>query len=455
MGRSGGVGKSLEDVFCIVSEETRGKIDIPTRRVLREGMVVNLANHTLLLARDGTERPIADSGAPIRNEEGQITGVVLVFRDQTDERRAEEALRESREQFRGIVSAAQDGIIMIDPRGCISLWNRSAERVFGYSAKEVLGRHLHNLIAPARFQEATQRALPSSFARARGPLWARCLNCPPCIKRKGSSRSNCRLCPCSVGRTVACGWNSPRHHRSQAGRTDAARQRSPPSDLFESSSDAVMTLAPPSWKFTSCNPATLRMFNVKGEAEFVSLGPWQVSPEVQPDGRPSAEKAKEMIETAMREGSHFFEWTHKRLGGEDFPATVLLTRMELAGQEQLQGTVRDVSSEKRAEEEQTLAIQRMESLLALNHIGDQPLNAIVEKVVEDAIRVTQSEIGYLAVLNEDESVLTMQYWSKSAHASCKTVEKPIVYPVEKTGLWERRFASANRSSPTTTPCQTH
>ena len=89
--------------------------------------------------------------------------------------------------------------------------------------------------------------------------------------------------------------------------------------LFESSSDAVMTLAPPSWKFTSCNPATMKMFNVKDKAEFTSLGPWQLSPEMQPDGRPSAEKAKEMIETAMREGSHFFEWTHKRLNGEDFP----------------------------------------------------------------------------------------------------------------------------------------
>ena len=104
-----------------------------------------------------------------------------------------------------------------------------------------------------------------------------------------------------------------------------------------------MTLAPPSWKFTSCNPATVKMFSVKDEAEFTSLGPWQLSPEMQPDGRPSAEKAKEMIETAMREGSHFFEWTHKRLSGEDFPATVLLTRMELAGQALLQATVRDIT----------------------------------------------------------------------------------------------------------------
>ena len=72
------------------------------------------------------------------------------------------------------------------------------------------------------------------------------------------------------------------------------------------------------------------MFGAKKDAAFTSIGPWQVSPEVQPDGRPSAEKAKAMIGTAMREGSHFFEWTHRRLSGEEFPAAVLLTRTDQA-----------------------------------------------------------------------------------------------------------------------------
>jgi len=130
------------------------------------------------------------------------------------------------------------------------------------------------------------------------------------------------------------------HNRAEAALRDSeARHRT----LFESSADAVMTAAPPSWKFTSCNPAALRIFGVQDEADFTSLGPWQLSPEMQPDGRPSAEKAKEMIETAMREGSHFFEWTHRRLGGNDFPATVLLSRMELDGKALIQATVRDIT----------------------------------------------------------------------------------------------------------------
>jgi PAS domain S-box-containing protein len=120
--------------------------------------------------------------------------------------------------------------------------------------------------------------------------------------------------------------------------------------LFESSRDALMTLEPPSWTFTSGNQATVEMFRARSVEDLTNYAPGDLSPERQPDGRLSAEKAKEMIEKAMREGSHFFEWTHKRINGEEFPATVLLTRMEIAGRQFLQATVRDITERKRAEE---------------------------------------------------------------------------------------------------------
>ena len=79
-------GKPLEEVFQIINEITRAEVENPVTHVLRDGMIVGLANHTLLISRDGREWPIADSGAPIRDENGKISGVVLVFRDQTEER---------------------------------------------------------------------------------------------------------------------------------------------------------------------------------------------------------------------------------------------------------------------------------------------------------------------------------------------------------------------------------
>ncbi len=86
------VGRPLAEVFVIVTEGTRQTVENPVTHVLRDSVVVGLANHTLLIARDGTEYPIADSGAPIRDAQGAIIGVVLVFRDQTEERRARDEL---------------------------------------------------------------------------------------------------------------------------------------------------------------------------------------------------------------------------------------------------------------------------------------------------------------------------------------------------------------------------
>jgi PAS domain S-box-containing protein len=90
------VGRPIESVFHIVNELTRAPADNPVGRVLSEGTIVGLANHTALIARDGIERPIADSGSPIRDGSGAVLGAVLVFRDVTEERRADEEYQRAR-----------------------------------------------------------------------------------------------------------------------------------------------------------------------------------------------------------------------------------------------------------------------------------------------------------------------------------------------------------------------
>ena len=88
-------GRDLEEVFNIVNEVTRIKLESPAIKVTRIGQIVGLANHTALISRNGTEFPIEDSGAPIRDKDGQVTGVVLVFHDISEKRRAEKAVRDS------------------------------------------------------------------------------------------------------------------------------------------------------------------------------------------------------------------------------------------------------------------------------------------------------------------------------------------------------------------------
>ena len=106
------MGKALIKVFNIINEETRIPTENPVSKVLADGIIVGLANHTLLIAKDGTERPIDDSAAPIKDDKGNMTGVVLVFRDITERKQAENDLRESEKRFRQVISSISDHIYM-------------------------------------------------------------------------------------------------------------------------------------------------------------------------------------------------------------------------------------------------------------------------------------------------------------------------------------------------------
>ncbi len=142
-------GRPLADVFRIINEHTRQPVENPALRALREGTIVGLANHTVLIARDGTERPIDDSAAPMRSEDGTPIGAVLVFRDVTERKRAGEA----RARLAAIVESSDDAIVSKTLEGVIRSWNAGAERVFGYSQSEAVGRPITLIIPPERWDE--------------------------------------------------------------------------------------------------------------------------------------------------------------------------------------------------------------------------------------------------------------------------------------------------------------
>ncbi|MDP3030836.1 MAG: PAS domain S-box protein, partial [Rhodocyclaceae bacterium] len=160
-------GRPLEEVFVIVNEETRQPVESPVRLVLRAGTVVGLANHTILIARDGRETPIADSGAPIRaaGEADEVTGVVLVFRDQSAEQAAARALRESAERLRKLALAVEqspESIVITDLAGNIEYVNAAFIAVSGRTAEELLGQNpriLKSGKTPASTYEAMWDAL--------------------------------------------------------------------------------------------------------------------------------------------------------------------------------------------------------------------------------------------------------------------------------------------------------
>ncbi|OEU75736.1 MAG: hypothetical protein BA869_04725 [Desulfuromonadales bacterium C00003107] len=133
--------------------------------------------------------------------------------------------------------------------------------------------------------------------------------------------------------------------------------------LFSSSRDAIVILSP-SGRFVDGNPTALQLFGCQNIEEFINKTPADLSPEHQPDGVLSLVKAQEMAALVMEEGSHFFEWKHQRINGEEFFATVLLTKMHLQNKVFLQATVRDVTESKLAEEKLKRYQNHLEELVA-------------------------------------------------------------------------------------------
>jgi PAS domain S-box-containing protein len=140
-------GRPLGEILHLVNEGSRARLEDPAARVLREGRVVGLANHTLLVARDGAERPIADSGAPIRDAAGAVAGVVLVFRDQTEERRHEAALRERDERYQALFDRSLDSIYLTDLEGRFRDANAAALGLLGYAREEIAALTLQSLLS--------------------------------------------------------------------------------------------------------------------------------------------------------------------------------------------------------------------------------------------------------------------------------------------------------------------
>ncbi len=150
------VGQHLDAVFRIFNETTHEPVDNPALRAIREGIVMGLANHTVLRRRDGSEVPIDDSAAPIKDVRGRVQGCVLIFRDVTAHRRLEQERNRQLMAARvlaSIVESSDDAIISKSLDGIIQSWNAGAQRLFGYSADQAIGRHISLVIPPERISE--------------------------------------------------------------------------------------------------------------------------------------------------------------------------------------------------------------------------------------------------------------------------------------------------------------
>ncbi len=160
----------LETVFKIYHEESKGEVENPVSKVVQDGLNSGLGKDTILIAKDGTERPIDDSAAPIRDASGKIVGAVLIFRDVTEQRRGEREIRTSEARNRAILETSLDCIITMDHKGNVVEFNPAAERTFGFRREDAIGKELAELIIPPSLRERHRQGMAHYLATGEGPV---------------------------------------------------------------------------------------------------------------------------------------------------------------------------------------------------------------------------------------------------------------------------------------------
>jgi PAS domain S-box-containing protein len=193
-------------------------------------------------------------------------------------------------------------------------------------------------------------------------------------------------------------------------RTEAALRESEQKfrELFEASSDAIQIVDPGERRIIDCNAATLKMGGFPDKEWFLKQPIDSLSPERQPDGRPSRDVGKAWVERAFAHGPQRFEWLGKRFNGEEFPTEILLTPMRLGGRRVLVSVSRDISERKKTEREllelnQSLERRVAERTLALT-TSEAQFRALVEHAPE-AIVLFNGDTGRFLFGNEHACIL--------------------------------------------------
>ncbi|MBI3313536.1 MAG: PAS domain S-box protein [Candidatus Omnitrophica bacterium] len=194
------VGKPLKKIFKTINQKTRQEMESPVERVLQEGAIVGLGNH-ILIAKTGAEKFLDDSGAPIRDFEGRIIGVVLIFRDVTEKRQVEQKFRLSEERNRLVVETANDAFVEMDEQGIITNWNQQAEKTFGWQKSEILGKALADTIIPPKFREAHRKGIKRYLETGENVIFNKRIELPALHRHGHEFPVELTVWPVEVGET--------------------------------------------------------------------------------------------------------------------------------------------------------------------------------------------------------------------------------------------------------------
>lgn len=357
-----------------------------------------------------------------------LTGVVRIGPLFISAKTSEEARQEIEERLRAVVEATSDAIIIANHSGNIVSWNQSAQIIFGYQAKEVLGRPL-TLLFPTR-HHATHLAVLA------GPQDHRAAGAGNPVELEGLKKDGSEF-PLELSLSS---WEAPEGPFFSAVIRDITQRKwaeeiirrqlafeqilidTIPFPIFYKNADGL---------YIGCNQAFEEFFGWSKEF-IIGKSVYDLTPKEIADKY--HEKDRELFE---HPGTQIYEFLAKDRAGK--MRDVIYHKATFTGDDGavagIIGAFLDISERKRAEEILKLNESRLAGLLQLNQMAAAPTQQIASFALEEATRLTGSTIGYLAFMNEDETVLTMHAWSKTAMAGCRVENRTQIFPMETTGLW--------------------
>ena len=406
------IGKPFSDLV-IEAEKTNQAEEFERRKQGQGGQYERQVR-----CKDGTLKWLFLSAKPMRGKSGEYLGSFALITDITERKRIELALRESEERIRSITNNLSAGMVYqarIAPDGTrkITYVSDSVRTLYGCTPEEALadankiyGRmHPDDLPRVQKEEEAASRSLSTFKTVARvllpngGIRWASYVSVPKKMPDGSTLWDGLEFDITDLKRSKDEVQKSEQRYRS----------------LFETSPAGIFTIEPPAWNITSANPMALSLFQAKNITELLGFFPWQLSPKLQPDGRDSLEKAKEMIDLAMRRGSNTFEWMHRRIGGEVFPAEVYLTLIKESDRVFLQSIVRDITDRKKAEynlDEDILLLEKLNQMAV--ELSELPLEAdIFELIPKQIMGLTGAVAASVSLYDSVKKSLELKHFQSA------------------------------------------
>lgn len=267
-------GVRLETVFDIVNMDTRERVESPVDKALRDGAVVGLANHTLLIARDGTERPIDDSAAPIRDDAGNVAGVVLVFRDISDRHRHEREIEDALAFSTDVIASLRESFLVLDGGLRVVSANAAFYETFQVSKEDTEGRLVYEL-GDGQWDIPRLRFLMEDLL----PLNPECFGFEvrhdfPTIGRKVMQLNACRVRePGGKSELILLAIEDVTGGQIAQRRLEASEERY--RRLFESARDGILILDAGTMAVIDANPYMSEMLGYSRE-EFVGKELWEI-----------------------------------------------------------------------------------------------------------------------------------------------------------------------------------